>query len=43
MLTNAGQQLARICEAEPIDGVADYLINKWKSLGYETTRVEIAA
>lgn len=36
LLTQAGQQLAPICGAQPRDGFVDYVKEKWKSLGYKT-------
>ena len=36
LLTQAGQQLATICDAQPRDGFVDYVKEKWKSLGYKT-------
>jgi hypothetical protein len=35
LLTQAGQQLAPICGAQPRDGFVDYVKEKWKSLGYK--------
>jgi hypothetical protein len=36
LLTQAGQQLALICGAQPRDGFIDYVKEKWKSFGYKT-------
>jgi hypothetical protein len=36
LLTQAGQQLAPICGAQPRDGFVEYVKEKWKSLGYKT-------
>src|SRR5262249_43209010 len=36
LLTQAGQQLAPICGAEPRDGFVDYVKERWKSFGYKT-------
>ncbi len=36
LLTKAGQQLAHISDAQPIDGFIDYLKEKWKTFGYKT-------
>jgi hypothetical protein len=33
VFTKTGQQLARICGAEPIDGFVDYAIEKWRKKG----------
>jgi hypothetical protein len=33
LLTNTGEQLARICGAKPVDGFLDYLIKYWASKG----------
>lgn len=38
LLTQAGQQLARICGRQPRDAFVDYIKDKWKSLGYKTER-----
>lgn len=35
LLTQAGEQLAPICGAQPRNGFVDYVKDKWKSLGYE--------
>jgi hypothetical protein len=35
-LTQAGRQLASLCEAGPVDGFIDYVKEKWKGLGYKT-------
>ena len=36
MLTLTGQQLATVSRAGPVAGFADYVNEKWKSLGYKT-------
>jgi hypothetical protein len=36
LLTQAGQQLAPICGAQPREGFVDYVKEKWKRLGYKT-------
>lgn len=36
MLTKAGVELASICNAEPVEGFADYLREQWRKLGYKT-------
>ena len=36
LLTQAGQQLAPICGAQPREGFVDYVREKWKSFGYKT-------
>jgi len=35
-LTQAGRQLASLCEAGPVDGFIDYVKEKWKGFGYKT-------
>jgi hypothetical protein len=35
MLTKAGEQLAIICAAQPVEGFVEYLREKWKALGYK--------
>jgi len=37
LLTNTGQQLAKICGAKPIDGFQDYIIERWQSQGLVIT------
>jgi hypothetical protein len=36
ILSQAGEQLAPICGAQPLDGFVDYVKEKWKNFGYET-------
>jgi hypothetical protein len=33
MLTQTGQQLARICDSKPVDGFLDYVLEKWYKNG----------
>lgn len=33
LLTKTGQELAQICEAKPVDGFYDYVINRWVKSG----------
>ena len=37
MFTSLGEQLARLCSPQPYDGFEDYLVSKWKELGYKVT------
>ena len=35
LLSKAGQDLTQICGSTPRDGFKDYVLNKWRSLGYK--------
>lgn len=35
-LTQIGEQLAPLCEAQPVEGFADYVREKWRAWGYKT-------
>jgi len=37
LLTDLGKQLARLCALTPIEGFANYLVEKWSGLKYEIT------
>ena len=34
MLTQVGTELATVCNPRPIDGFKDYVLDRWKKLGY---------
>ena len=39
ILSRAGQELAHICSSSPRDDFVDYVLKKWRTLGYEVADV----
>ncbi len=40
LLSLAGQELAAICEAEPLAGFADYVIQHWRGKGIKVNEIQ---
>lgn len=40
MLTESGTELSKLCEREPVQGFAKYLVERWTAAGYQVRNVE---